>query len=62
MPVVVGVMKPAILIPASMMSSFSQVQLEAIVSHELAHVRRFDLLVNIIQRLIETVLFFHPAV
>lgn len=62
MPVVVGIMKPAILIPASMMSSFSQVHLEAILSHELAHVRRFDLLVNILQRLVETVLFFHPVV
>src|SRR5262249_56001468 len=37
-------------------------QLSALLTHELAHIRRFDLVVNLLQRVIETLLFFHPAV
>ncbi len=61
-PVVIGLVKPMILLPAALASGLSPDQLQALVTHELAHIRRFDLLVNLLQRLIEAVLFFHPAV
>ncbi len=55
-------MEPAILLPAALASGLSPDQLQAILAHELAHIRRFDLMVNLLQRLAEAVLFFHPAV
>lgn len=61
-PVVIGIVKPIILLPAVLASGLSPDQLQALITHELAHIRRFDLLVNLLQRLIEAVLFFHPAV
>ena len=61
-PIVVGIMEPAILLPAALASGLSPDQLQAILAHELAHIRRFDLMVNLLQRLAEAVLFFHPAV
>ena len=61
-PVVVGVLRPMILLPASVASGLTPSQLEAVLLHELAHVRRWDLAVNVFQRLVEALLFFHPAV
>jgi beta-lactamase regulating signal transducer with metallopeptidase domain len=61
-PMVVGVVRPIILIPASLVSSLTPEQWEMILLHELAHIRRHDNLVNLLQRLVEAVLFFHPAV
>ena len=61
-PMVIGWLRPLILLPASSLAGLTPVQLEAILAHELAHVRRYDYLVNALQNLIETVLFFHPAV
>ena len=61
-PVVMGVLKPMILLPASLASGLSADQLQALLTHELAHLRRLDPLVNLLQRVIEAVLFFHPAV
>ena len=61
-PVVVGVVKPMILLPAALASGLSPDQLQLLVTHELAHIRRYDLFVNLLQRLSEAVLFFHPAV
>ncbi len=61
-PTVIGVLRPTILLPLSVASGLNQEQLEAILVHELAHIRRYDYLVNLIQRLIEALLFFHPAV
>jgi beta-lactamase regulating signal transducer with metallopeptidase domain/peptidoglycan/xylan/chitin deacetylase (PgdA/CDA1 family) len=61
-PTVIGWIKPVILIPVSSLTGLSNEQLEAIVLHELAHIRRYDYLVNIFQTLIETLLFYHPAV
>jgi beta-lactamase regulating signal transducer with metallopeptidase domain len=61
-PVVVGILRPMILLPATLATGFDPVLLEALVAHELAHLRRYDPLVNLAQRLIEAVLFFHPAV
>jgi len=61
-PVVVGLVRPTILLPMSATTSLSLDELEMILAHELAHVRRYDLWINLMQRLAETVLFFNPAV
>ena len=61
-PVVVGVLRPMILLPASLASGLTSSQSKSVLLHELAHVRRFDLAVNVFQRLVEALLFFHPAV
>ncbi len=61
-PTVVGVFKPSILLPLSFASGLSSEQIEMLLAHELAHIRRYDPLVNIVQRIIEALLFFHPAV
>ena len=61
-PAVVGLVRPVILLPLSAMSGLSPQQLEAVLLHELAHIRRHDLLVQIGQMLIEAMLFFNPAV
>ena len=61
-PVVVGVLRPMILLPGSLVSGLTFSQLEAVILHELAHIRRFDLAISVIQRLVEAMLFFHPAV
>ena len=54
--------RPLILLPASWLTEMTPEMLEAVIAHELAHVRRFDLWVSLLQRIIETVLFYHPAV
>ncbi|MEM7559599.1 MAG: M56 family metallopeptidase, partial [Planctomycetota bacterium] len=59
-PTVVGVMKPVVLVPASLMSGLTPDQFAAVIAHELAHIRRHDLLLNLGQRLVEALLFFHP--
>jgi beta-lactamase regulating signal transducer with metallopeptidase domain/peroxiredoxin/mono/diheme cytochrome c family protein len=61
-PVVVGIVRPTILLPATLASGLPPHQLESLILHELAHVRRWDPLVNLLQRLVEAILFFHPAV
>ena len=61
-PIVVGVLRPMILLPASLASSLTLEQLELVLLHELAHIRRYDPAVNLLQRLVEALLFFHPAV
>ena len=61
-PTVIGWIAPVILLPASALSGLSPQQLEAILAHELAHIRRHDYLVNLLQTLVETLLFYHPAV
>ncbi len=60
-PTVVGWLKPVILLPASALSGLSTKQLEAILAHELAHVRRCDYLVNLVQTVVEIFGFYHPA-
>ena len=54
-------MKPVVLLPAAALSGLSPEQLQAILAHELAHVRRHDYLVNLLQSMVETLLFYHPA-
>ena len=61
-PTVVGWLRPVILLPASALTGLSSEQLEAIVAHELAHIKRFDYLINILQTVVETLGFYHPAV
>lgn len=61
-PAVVGLVKPVILIPPAMLTGIPPEHWELIIAHELAHVRRFDAIVNLMQMLIESALFFNPAV
>jgi beta-lactamase regulating signal transducer with metallopeptidase domain len=60
-PAVVGWLRPAILTPVAAFSGFPAGYLEALLAHELAHIRRHDFLVNILQRTAEALLFYHPA-
>ena len=59
-PMVIGFLKPVILVPAAAVAQLSPAQLETILLHELAHIRRHDYLVNILQAVAETILFFNP--
>ena len=61
-PVVIGWVRPVVLLPTSILTGLTPMQLEAILAHELAHVRRHDYLVNLFQVAAETLLFYHPAV
>ncbi|TWU12232.1 Regulatory protein BlaR1 [Symmachiella macrocystis] len=61
-PTVIGCLRPVILLPTSSLMGLDTRELEAILAHELAHVRRHDNLVNILQSIVEILLFFHPAV
>lgn len=61
-PMVIGYLKPMILMPIGLVNQLNIHEVEAILAHELAHLKRYDYLVNIIQSIIETILFFHPAV
>lgn len=61
-PMLVGWIKPVILLPVGMLSGLSIQQVECVLAHELAHVRRMDYLVNLIQSAVEVLLFFNPAV
>ncbi len=61
-PALVGVIRPMILLPPAAVTGWPIEQLEMAIMHELAHIRRLDNLVNLLQRLIEAVYFFNPAV
>jgi HEAT repeat protein/beta-lactamase regulating signal transducer with metallopeptidase domain len=61
-PMTIGWLRPVILIPVGALTGLTQQQLEAIIAHELAHIRRHDYLINLLQAVIETLLFYHPAV
>lgn len=61
-PTVVGWLKPVILLPVSALSGLSSEQIEAILAHELAHIKRYDYLINILQTVVEILGFYHPAV
>ncbi|MEL6588926.1 MAG: M56 family metallopeptidase [Bacteroidota bacterium] len=60
-PMVLGHIKPVVLLPLGLLSGISPKQLESILAHELSHIRRYDFLVNQIVALIEMVFFYHPA-
>ncbi len=57
-----GLLRPVILLPAAALIGLSEEQLRAVIAHELAHVRRWDFAVNLFQTLVETLLFYHPAI
>ena len=61
-PVTAGWLRPVVLLPAALVSGMPTELLSALLAHELAHVRRFDYLVNLGQNVIEALLFYHPAV
>jgi beta-lactamase regulating signal transducer with metallopeptidase domain len=61
-PCAIGWLKPVVLVPSAMLCEMAPAQLEAILAHELAHIWRNDYLVNLLQSVIEAVLFYHPAV
>jgi beta-lactamase regulating signal transducer with metallopeptidase domain len=61
-PLVVGYLRPVLLIPVSMLAQLPVAELEAILAHELAHIRRHDFLVNLWQTSLETVFYYHPVV
>ncbi len=60
-PVLVGILRPMIILPAAAVCGWSLDQVEMALLHELAHIRRHDNLVTLLQRLAESLLFFHPA-
>jgi Zn-dependent protease with chaperone function len=61
-PTVVGWLKPVILAPVGALTGLPPSHVEALLAHELAHIRRYDYLVNMLQSIAEAVLFYHPAV
>ncbi len=61
-PLVLGHFRPVILVPLGLLAGLPTEQVEAILLHELAHIRRCDFLVNVLQRSVEGLLFYHPAV
>ncbi|MBO9614860.1 MAG: peptidase M56 BlaR1 [Dyadobacter sp.] len=61
-PMVIGFLKPVVLVPLGMLANLPAAQVEAILLHELAHIRRRDYLINLVQIFCENVFFFNPAV
>src|SRR5262249_29881937 len=61
-PMVIGWMRPLVLLPATALTGLNELQLRSVLAHELAHIRRHDYLINLLQTAVETVLFYHPAV
>ena len=61
-PAVIGWLRPAVLVPTAMISGLTATELESVLAHELAHIRRHDYLMNLLQTVVETVLFYHPVV
>jgi beta-lactamase regulating signal transducer with metallopeptidase domain len=61
-PAVIGWIRPIVLLPVRALTGLSETQLRAVIAHELAHIRRLDAFVNLLQILVETLLFYHPAI
>jgi beta-lactamase regulating signal transducer with metallopeptidase domain len=61
-PMTLGLWRPVILVPASLFTGMAPELLEALLAHELAHIRRHDYLINLLQSFVEVLLFYHPAV
>ena len=60
-PTVIGYLRPMVLLPASSVTGLTTTELELILAHELAHIRRHDYAVNLIQTVIEALMFYHPG-
>lgn len=61
-PLTIGYLKPLVLVPIGLLTGLSQGEIKAIFAHELAHIKRHDYLINIIQSMIEILFFYHPLV
>jgi beta-lactamase regulating signal transducer with metallopeptidase domain len=61
-PTALGWLRPVILLPIAALANLTPVQVEAILTHELIHIRRHDYVINVLQTITETILFYHPAV
>jgi beta-lactamase regulating signal transducer with metallopeptidase domain len=61
-PAVLGWFRPVVLLPVRVLTGMDEQQIEAVIAHELAHIRRLDCFVNLFQIAVETLLFYHPAV
>src|SRR5262249_37714493 len=61
-PIAFGLLRPVILLPIAFITELPPHLLEAMIAHEIAHIRRHDLWVNLLQRVVEVLLFYHPAV
>lgn len=61
-PMVVGLFRPVVLLPAAVLTGLTPDQVQAVLAHELAHIRRYDYAANLLQTAIVTLLFYHPAV
>src|SRR6266403_662111 len=61
-PAVLGWFRPVVLLPMRALTGMDEQQIEAVIAHELAHIRRLDCFVNLFQIAVETLLFYHPAV
>ncbi len=61
-PMAMGLLRPLVLFPIGLASHMSTDAVEALLAHELAHIKRHDYLVNLLQRIVETLLFYHPVV
>lgn len=61
-PITAGWWRPVVLVPAALVSGMPAHLLEALLAHEMAHIKRHDYLVNLGQNVVETLLFYHPAV
>lgn len=61
-PVTAGWWRPVVLVPAALLTGMPPELLQALLAHEVAHIKRHDYLVNLLQSVIETLLFYHPAV
>ncbi len=61
-PAVIGLFRPIVLVPMRALTGLSAEQLEAVIAHELGHIKRLDVIANFFQVIAETLFFFHPAV
>jgi beta-lactamase regulating signal transducer with metallopeptidase domain len=61
-PSAIGWLRPVVLLPVGALASLTPEQVELLIAHELAHIRRHDYLINLLQTAVETALFYHPAV
>ena len=61
-PAAIGWLRPVVLLPVGALTALTPEQVELLIAHELAHIRRHDYLINLLQTAVETALFYHPAV
>jgi beta-lactamase regulating signal transducer with metallopeptidase domain len=62
MPMTIGALRPLVILPPDFASHLAPTEFESVIAHELAHIKRWDYLTNLLQRLVQAFLFFHPAI